>query len=85
VQFVAARCRRCKRKLAGIVCLVPVIPVLIDRIVFPALLPTLAETESQLMDEALRRTEGGVMQAAALIDVGKTTFYRKLAERGSKA
>jgi transcriptional regulator of acetoin/glycerol metabolism len=43
---------------------------------WPETLPTRDELEDELLREAMRRA-GNAQQAAALIGIGKTTFYRR--------
>lgn len=66
-------CPRCKREPK-----MPAPPLTLrEMLQWPAKLPTLDELEIELMREALSRTTTP-NQAAKLIQVGKTTFYRKL-------
>jgi transcriptional regulator of acetoin/glycerol metabolism len=45
--------------------------------------PTMAEMERTMILAAYRRTNRRPLEAARLLGIGKTTFYRKLRESGS--
>lgn len=49
-----------------------------DSIIFPESLPTFKETEQQLLEEALRRTNGNRSLAAALLGVSKSAITQRL-------
>lgn len=76
VQFRAARCRRCKRELFAPLSTREVVNV--GALGSLATLPTVAEMELMLINEALWRTDGNMAEAAKMVGIGKTTIYRKL-------
>ena len=87
VQFVAgARCRRCKKVLCLMsgskkpmqLCLALTPSVAgVSVLPWPERLPTLAEAEADLLQEAIRRSAGNLLAAARLVGIGRTTIYRK--------
>ena len=81
VQFVAGkRCRRCKKFLciADKPIQIAATPTeYVSTLPWPETLPTVAEAEADLLQEALRRSAGNFVIAAALVGIGRTTIYRK--------
>lgn len=65
------KCRKCK-----LVQFVKIPDRPAPKIIFPEILPTAAQWEMMLIEEAIRRT-GNKKAAAKMIGIGTTTVYRK--------
>lgn len=77
-QIPAAKCRRCEKPFPARAILAGAKAATDEVIRFGSTLPTMAELETLLIAEALRRTCGDRAAAAALIGIGRTTMFRKL-------
>ena len=71
VQFAGRHCKRCGFDLPEPLSIFSALDVL----------PTVAEVEILLIDEALKRVKGHRQMAAQMVGVSKTSMYRKLKER----
>lgn len=78
IQFESAFCRRCFKPLPDPQDVPAKVKVIRCCWSEGETLPSVAQVERMVIEEALRRAEGNVVAAAALIGIGKTTIYRKM-------
>lgn len=87
-QWAQAVCRRCGKPTGWteLVAVVEVPPepeasIYAAILAWPEKLPTWAEVEASLLQEAVRRCGGRLIPAAEMLGIGRTTIYRKFRVR----
>jgi transcriptional regulator of acetoin/glycerol metabolism len=59
-------------------CVEPAVPMVLTQAPETGAFPTMAEMEQAMIVAAFERSNSKPLEAARLLDIGKTTFYRKL-------